>query len=62
MGPGISSPSWTAQESTHEGEVVFPDCVLGRTTVEAEECTRGVDSSSKTPQRRTVELAVRIGR
>ena len=48
--PGPSSTSWMAQESTNEGEVVFPDCVPGGTTVEAGEFTVGVDSSSKTPQ------------
>ena len=59
-GPGPSFTSWMAQESTNEGEVVFPDCVLGGTTVEAGESTVGVDSSSKTPRRRTLELATRI--
>ena len=51
-----------ARESTNEGEVVFPDCVLGGTTVEDGEFTAGVDSSSRTPRRRTLELAARIGR
>ena len=48
-GPGPSSMSWMAWESTHEGEVAFPDCVAGGTTIEAEECIVGVDSSSRTP-------------
>ena len=30
-----SSMSWMARESTHEGEVVFPDYVPGGTTLEA---------------------------
>ena len=51
-----------AWESTHEGEVVFPGCVPGGTTREAEEYTAGVDSSSRAPQRRTLKLAARIGR
>ena len=51
-----------ARESTYEGTVVFPDCVPGGTTVEAGESTAGVDSSSKTQRRRTLELAARIGR
>ena len=51
-----------ARESNDEGEVVFPDCILGGTTVEAGEFTMRVDSSSRTPQRRTLELVVRIGR
>ena len=50
-----------AQESTHDGEVVFPDCVPRGTTIEAGEFTAGVDSSSKTPWRRTLELVARIG-
>ena len=53
--------SWMARESTHEGEVVFPDCVLGGTIVEAGEFIVDADSSSRTPQRRTLELAARIG-
>ena len=61
-GPGPSSTSWVARESTYEGIVAFPDCVLGGTTVEAGESTAGVDSSSKTQRRRTLELAARIGR
>ena len=60
-GPGPSSTSWMARESTYEGTVVFPDCVPGGTTVEAGESIAGVDSSSKTQRRRTLELAARIG-
>ena len=61
-GPGPSSTSWMARESTYEGIVAFPDCVPGGTTVEAGESTAGVDSSSKTQRWRTLELATRIGR
>ena len=50
-----------AQESTEKVEVLFPHCVPGGTTAEAGEFTMGVDSSSKTPRRRTLELAARIG-
>ena len=57
---GPFSTSWMAQESTDEGEVVLPDCVLEGTTVEAGEFIVCVDSSSKTPQRRTLEVATRI--
>ena len=42
--------------------VAFSDYILGGTTVEAGESIAGVDSSSKTQRRRTLELAVRIGR
>ena len=41
--------------------VVFPDCVPGGTTIEVGEFIAGVDSLSRTPQRRTLELATRIG-
>ena len=51
-----------AWRSTDGQEVVSPDYVLGGTTVEVGESTAGVDSSSRTPKRRTLELAVRIGR
>ena len=61
MEPGPSSTSWMAQESTHKGEVVFPDCVPRGTTIETREFTAGVDSSNKTPERRTLELAARNG-
>ena len=60
-GLGPSSTSWMARESANEGEVVFPNYVPGGTTVEAGESTVGVDSSSKAPRRRTLELAMRIG-
>ena len=59
--PGPSSTSWMARESTNEKEAVFLDCVPGGTTVEVGEFTAGVDSSSKTPRRRPLELAARIG-
>ena len=59
--PGPSSTSWMARESTNEKEAVFLDCVPGGTTVEAGKFTAGVDSSSKTPWRRPLELATRIG-
>ena len=62
MEPGPSSTSWMARKSTYQGEVVFPDCVPRGTIVEAGGFTVGVDSSSKTPRRRTLELAARIGR
>ena len=60
--PGSSSTSWMARESTDKMEVVFPDCFPGGTIVEVGEFIAGVDSSSKTPRRRTLELATRIGR
>ena len=47
-GPGPSSMSWMARESTYEGIVAFPDCVPRGTTVEAGETIARVDSSSKT--------------
>ena len=62
QGPGPSSTSWMARRSTDGQEVVSPDCVPGGTTVEVGESTAGVDSSSRTPKWRTLELAARIGR
>ena len=62
MGSGPSYLSWLAQGSTDGWEVESPDSVLGGTIVEVGESTAGVDSSSKTPWRRTLELAMRIGR
>ena len=62
MEPGLSSTSWMARESTDEGEVAFPDYVPGGPTVEAGEFIVGVDSSSRTPQRRTLKLATRSDR
>ena len=59
--PGPSSTSWMARRSTNGQEVVSPNCVLGGTTVEVGESTAGVDSSSRTPKRRTLKLAARIG-
>ena len=50
-----------ARESTYEGTVAFPNCVSGGTTEEAGESIAGVDSSSKTQMRKTLELAARIG-
>ena len=47
--------------SIDDHKVEFPDSVLGGMIVEAGESTIGVDSSSRTPQRRTLELAARIG-
>ena len=60
--PGTSSACWMARRSTDGQEEVSPDCIPGGTTVEVGESTAGVDSSSRTPKRRTLELAVRIGR
>ena len=51
-----------ARRSTNGQEVKSPDCALGGTIVEVGESTAGVDSSSRTPKRRTLELAARIGR
>ena len=61
-GPGPSSTSWMARRSTDGQELVSLDCVPGGTTVEVGESTAGVDSSSRTPMRRTLKLAARIGR
>ena len=61
MGPAPSSSSWLARGSTDGQEVVSPDTVLWGTTVEVGESTVGVDSSSRAPKRRTLELAARIG-
>ena len=59
---GPSSSSWLARGSTDGWEVVSPNNVPMGTTVEAGESTAGVDSSSRTPQRRTLEFVVRICR
>ena len=61
IGPGPSSSSWLAQGSTDGWEVVSPNNVPRGTTIEVGESTMGVDSSSRTPQQRTLELAARIG-
>ena len=61
-GPGPSSTSGMARGSTDGQEVASPDSVPGGTTVEVGESMAGVDSSSRTPKRRTLELAARIGR
>ena len=62
MEPGPSSMTWMGREYTDKVEVVFPDCVPGGTIVEVEEFIVGVDSSSKTLRRKTLELVARIGR
>ena len=62
VGPGPSSTSWLARGSTDGQEVVSPNSVPGGTTVEVGESTVGVDSSSKTPKQRTLELVAWIGR
>ena len=62
VGPGPSSTSGMAWGSTDGQEVESPNSVPGGTTVEVGESTAGVDSSSRTPKWRTLELAVRIGR
>ena len=61
MGPGPSSTSGMAQGSTDGQEVESPDSVPRGTIVEVGEFMAGVDSSSRTPKRRTLELAARIG-
>ena len=61
-GPGPSSTSGLAWGCTNRQEVVSPDSVPRGMTVEVGESTAGVDSSSRTPKRRTLELATRIGR
>ena len=61
-GPGPSSTSGMARGSTDGQEVESPDSVPGGTTVEVGESMAGVDSSSRTPKQRTLELAARIGR
>ena len=50
-----------ARGSTDGQEVESPDSVLGGTTVEVGESMASVDSSSRTPKRRILELAMRIG-
>ena len=61
-GPGPSSTSGMARGSTNGQEVESPDSVPGGTIVEVGESMAGVDSSSRTSKRRTLELAARIGR
>ena len=61
-GPGPSSTSGMARGSTKGQEVASPDSVPGGTTIEVGESMVGVDSSSRTPKRRTLELVARIGR
>ena len=60
-GPGPSSTSGMAQGSTDGQEVESPESVLVGTTIEVGESMAGVDSSSRPPKRRTLELAARIG-
>ena len=60
--PGPSSTRWLAWGSTDGQDLVSPDCVPRETTIEVGESMAGVDSSSRTPKRRTLELAARIGR
>ena len=62
VGSEPSSMSGLARGSTNEQELVSADSVPGGMTLEVGESTAGVDSSSRTPKRRTLELAVRIGR
>ena len=54
IGPEPSSMSWLAQGSTDDWEVASPDRVPKGTTVEAGESIAGVDSSRRTPLRRTL--------
>ena len=61
MGPRPSVSSWLARGFIDKWEVASPNSVPRGTTVEVEESTAGVDSSSKTPRRKTLELAARIG-
>ena len=62
MGPGPSSTSGMARGSTDGQEVESPNSVPGGATVEVGESMAGVDSSSRTPKQRTLELATRIAR
>ena len=50
-----------ARGSTDGQEVESPDSVPGGTIVEVGESMAGVDSSSRTPKQRTLELVARIG-
>ena len=61
-GPGPSSTSGMARGSTDGQEVESPNCVPGGTTEEVGESMVGVDTSSRTPKQRTLELAAMIGR
>ena len=61
-GLGTSSTSGLVWGSTDGQEVVSPDSVPRGTTVEVGESPAGVNSSSRTPKRKTLELAARIGR
>ena len=60
-GPGPYYSSWLARGSTECWKVVFPDRVPGGKTIDVGESIAGLDSSSRTPQWRTLELVVRIG-
>ena len=59
---GPYSSSWLVGGSPDRWEVVSPNNGLGGTIIEVRESIEGVNSSSRTPQWRTLELAVRIGR
>ena len=61
-GPGPSSTSGMTRGSTNGQEVESPNSVPRGTTEEVGESMAGVDSSSRTPKWRTLELAARIGR
>ena len=60
-GLGPSSTSGLGQKSTNGWEVDSPNYVLRVVTIEDGELTSGLDSSNRTPQWRTLELATRIG-
>ena len=61
-GPGPSSASGMARGSTAGQDVDAPNSVPGGMIVEVGESMAVVDSSSRTPKRRTLELAARIDR
>ena len=60
VGPEPSLLNQEAQPLDVDSNISMLDSAPGRTTVEVEEATAGVASSSRT-QRRTLELAARIG-
>ena len=59
LGPSYTS-GWS-RGSTDKQEVVSPDSVLGGMTIEVGEFIVGVDSSSRTSQRRILEFVAQIG-
>ena len=61
VGPEPSYLSWMAHASTDGWKIDSPNSVPGGTTTEVTEFTERMDSSSKTPWQRTLELAARIG-